>query len=94
MFRGIATCSIGNGTIVKFWSDVWNEHHLQHKFPWLYSYAKNKNISVAQFLLNNNINDQFNLPLSVEAFQEYQELQELIQKIQLNDSSDKWRYIW
>jgi hypothetical protein len=77
MFRGIATYTIGNGTSVMFWSDVWNEHHLQQKFPRLYSYAKNKYISVAQFLLSNNSQEQFHLPLSVEAFQEYQELQQI-----------------
>jgi hypothetical protein len=93
MFRGIATCTVGNGTSVMFWSDVWNEHHLQQKFPRLYSYAKNKNISVAGFLLNNNIQDQFHLPLSVEAFQEYQELQQFIQQIQPNHSNDNWHYI-
>jgi hypothetical protein len=94
MLRGIATYTVGNGTSVMFWSDVWNEHHLQQKFPRLYSYAKNKYISVAQFLLSNNIQKRFHLPISVEAFQEYQELKQLIQQIQLNQSNDNWHYIW
>jgi hypothetical protein len=37
----------------------------------LYSYAKNKQVSVAQFLLNNNISVQFHLPLSDQAYQEF-----------------------
>jgi hypothetical protein len=32
-FRGIATCKVRSGTIVLFWSDVWNEQHLQYKYP-------------------------------------------------------------
>jgi hypothetical protein len=64
---GIAACQVGNGTTVMFWSDVWNDL-LQNRFPRLYSFAKNKQISVAQFLLNNSIQEQFHLPLSVQAF--------------------------
>jgi hypothetical protein len=52
-----------------------------------YSYAKNKNISLAMFILNNRIEDQFHLPLSVQAFQEYQQLQQILQNIQVNNSS-------
>jgi hypothetical protein len=36
-----ATCKVGDGTTVLFWSDVWNDHLLQHSFPRLFSYAKN-----------------------------------------------------
>jgi hypothetical protein len=32
-FRGIAKCTMGNGTMVMFLSDVWNDQLLQHKFP-------------------------------------------------------------
>jgi hypothetical protein len=68
---------------------------LQHKFPRLYSYAKNKNISVAQFLINNRIEDQFHLPLSIQAFQEYQQLQQIIQDLHVPDSGrDSWEYMW
>jgi hypothetical protein len=35
-FKGIANCSIGNGSIVKFWSEVWNGYLLEHKFPRLF----------------------------------------------------------
>jgi hypothetical protein len=53
LFRGIASCKIGDGTTVLFGSDVWNDHLLQQKSPRLFCFAKNKNIYVAQFLLNN-----------------------------------------
>jgi hypothetical protein len=38
-----------------FMMDIWNGHLLQNKFPILFSFGKNKTISVAQFLLNNNM---------------------------------------
>jgi hypothetical protein len=77
-FRGIAKCKVGNETTVLFWEDVWNDHLLQQRFPRLYSFAKNKNIYVAQFLMNNHIDTQFLLPLLDQAFQEYQQMQQLI----------------
>jgi hypothetical protein len=83
LFRGIASCRIGDGSTVLFWVDVWNNHLLHSEFPMLFSFAKNKKISVAQFLLNNNIEQQFHLPLSVQAFQEYRIFSCLYNKFKL-----------
>jgi hypothetical protein len=69
-FRAIAKCNIGNGTTVLIWQDIWNNCILQQAFPRLFSYAKNKSILAANFLTNNNIQDQFHIPLSIQAFQE------------------------
>jgi hypothetical protein len=66
--RGIAMYKVENGTIILFWSNVWNDHLLQNKFPRLFSFAKNKNVSVAQFLLNNSLKEQFHLPLSIPTY--------------------------
>jgi hypothetical protein len=49
-FRNIAQYMVGDGTTVMFWSDLWNGNLFQQKFPRLYSYLRNKNISVATFL--------------------------------------------
>jgi len=49
LFRGIAECKIGDGSTVLFWSDLWNDNILQTKYPRLFFFAKNKNITVAQF---------------------------------------------
>jgi hypothetical protein len=67
-YKVVAKCKVGDGSTVLFWLDVWNDLLLEQKFSRLYSYAKNKNISVAMFILNNRIEDQFHLPLSVHAF--------------------------
>lgn len=61
----------------------------------VYTLAKNKNISVAEFLLNNSIESQFHIPLSAQAHEELIKLQELIQDIQIQEhSKDTWQYIW
>jgi hypothetical protein len=58
-------------------------------------FAKNKTIAIAQFLTSNTLEQQFHLPLSIQAFQEHQDLQELIQQIQIPEQGrDNWSYIW
>jgi len=95
LFRGIANCKIGNGSTVLFWSDLWNDNVMQNNFPRLFTFAKNKKISVLQFLSNNNLESQFHLPLSEQAYQEYQTMQDYIQTIQVQqDTKDSWHYIW
>jgi hypothetical protein len=46
LYRWIAPYKVGDGSTMLFWLDVWNDHLLQDKFPRLFSYAKNKSISV------------------------------------------------
>jgi hypothetical protein len=95
IYRGIAKCTVGDGTTVLFWSDIWNDHLLQDKFPRFFSFAKNKLISVAKFLGTTQMEELFHLPLSNEAWQEYQALQDIIQGIQITEGEkDCWKYIW
>jgi hypothetical protein len=59
-----------------------------------YSFAKNKSISVAVFLQNDNMEQQIFTPLSPQAYQEYLDLQEVIQQTQIITSGkDHWKYI-
>jgi hypothetical protein len=44
VFRGIATCQVGDGTTVLFWSDVWNNHLLQQKIPRLFIHKEQNNL--------------------------------------------------
>jgi hypothetical protein len=79
VYRGIARCTVGDGSTVLFWSDIWNGHLLQDKFPRLSSFAKDKLFSVAMFLSTTQMGKLFHLPLFSEAWQEYQALQAIIQ---------------
>jgi hypothetical protein len=55
---------------------------------------KNRKVSVSEFFLN-NIETQFHLPLSEQAYQEYQALQDYIQTLQVQpNTKDFWHYIW
>jgi hypothetical protein len=85
IYRGISKCTVGDGTAVLFCSDIWNDLLLQDKFPRLFICKKNKSISVAKFLSTTQFSDLFHLPLSNEAWQEYQALQSIIQGIQITE---------
>jgi hypothetical protein len=95
IFRGIASCQVNNGNMVLFWKDDWNNTILQDKFPCLYSYAKEEDISVADICYSNNISEIFHLPLSPEAFSQYQEVQVIIQNLNITQQdNDIWTFKW
>jgi hypothetical protein len=55
---------------------------------------KNKLISVVKFLNTTQMEELFHLPLSEQAWQEYQALQAIIQGIQITEGDkDCWKYI-
>lgn len=96
LYRGIAICTVGNGSTVLFWNDIWNDRLLEQSFPRLYTYAKNKNISVANFINHQDPSKHFHLPLSSQAHQDYLQLLQVIQGAQtLNEGhQDVWLYQW
>lgn len=95
-FSGIANCSVGDGNTVMLWHDIWNNHNLQNQLPRLYSHAKNVKVSVAQYMVNNAIEDNFHLPMTPEAFNELHELNNIITELNQNQDRqrDEWHYIW
>lgn len=86
--------TIGAGNWALFWLDIRNLNIYYLRFPFLYIFAEYKECSVAQFLQNPDIRLQFNLPLSMEAFEEYKQLIEDIKILfPINNCSDVWTYI-
>jgi hypothetical protein len=73
---------------------MWNGRNLQHSFPHLYSYAVNTKITVQAAAETDNFQDQFQTPLSIEAFEEYLKLEIIMQTLQLSGENDRWEYIW
>jgi hypothetical protein len=63
-------------------------------FSSLHSYARNKWISLSKAHASDTLSDLFNLPFSVEAFDELQELESGFSTLTLTSSSDNWTYIW
>jgi hypothetical protein len=95
-YRSITTCKIHNGASILFWKDFWLQGELMcHKFPRLYSYYVNEDVSVAAMIHLENLHEGFFLPLSVEAFQEWQEATQIMNGIQLSEhQTDIRTFVW
>jgi hypothetical protein len=98
LFRGISNCKVGDGKTVLFWHDLWNDNIRRNKFPRLFTFAKNQSISVASFLTQENLTDNFHLPLTEQANTELQQLPDEVQQIRESviepEEKDSWSYIW
>jgi hypothetical protein len=94
-FRGIASATVGPGDTIMLWEDVWNDHFLTAELPRLFSYAKDKQITLAQFMLNPEIHQHFYTPLSQQVDEELCQLNQIIDQTQQNQQGkDTWGYIW
>jgi hypothetical protein len=95
-YRSISLCKIGNGSSVLFWKDFWvNGELMCDKYPRLFSYAQNEDISVASLVLSEDISSCFALPLSVEAFQELQEINQLVEATHIDTTATDQRvFVW
>jgi len=74
--------------------DNWANHILAVQAPELFSFAKNKMISVQKAFNHDDFSDLFQLPLSQAAFLQLHGIQQLIDDRPLSDNNDKWNYIW
>jgi hypothetical protein len=94
-FRGIASAHVGRGDTTLLWQDVWNGHHLKSELPRIYSYARNRKISVALFCSTSDVHQHFHTPISSQAAQELITLYQIVSQAQVNNQGrDKWTYIW
>jgi hypothetical protein len=95
-YRSITRSKIGNGTSVLFWKDFWQEETLLcDRFPRLFSFALDEDISVAALLSMDDITSKFYLPLSIEAFQELQVVQQMASDIPLVPANhDQRSFVW
>jgi hypothetical protein len=93
-FFMMAACTAREGHTLYFWRDTWNAKVLQWKFPQLYSFILNENISLKAFR-DREIQNHFWRPLSLQASPQMTDLQGLLNQIQTNpNKADKWSYIW
>jgi hypothetical protein len=95
-YRSVSRCKIGNGHSVLFWKDFWvNGELLCDKYPRLFSYSLNEDISVANFASTQDAAGIFALPLSVEAYQEFQEVSELMNSTEIvTEQNDTRTFVW
>jgi hypothetical protein len=73
---------------------MWNGQVRKLQYPELYSYAKNKSISLRKAHDTTTLHVLFSLPVSVEAYNQLQELQLEFVAITLTEMNDNWTYIW
>ena len=94
-FRGIAAPWTGNGSTFLLWQYIWNGQMLQSKFPHLFTYATNTNITLATYLNNQDIQANFQLPLSQVAMEEFHSFNDYIHSQMQNlQGNDVWTYSW
>jgi hypothetical protein len=97
LYKTMARCKIGNGKSANFWTDLWDENCMHQKFPHLVSFAKHTDWSVERVIHTEYLEDLFHLPLSQQAFEEFQNLEVVCQNaftVVQEGNSDTWSYIW
>jgi hypothetical protein len=81
-FRGITSAKVGLEDTVLLWENVWNGHSLANELPRLHLYARNKKISLAQFMSNQDTYLNFHTLISSQAEQKLQQQQIIIAQTQ------------
>ena len=95
LFRGIASCTIGDGSIVILWNDHWDGEILSVKFSLLFSFASNPDISIQQIMQVEDLDSIFELPLCPRAYDELLDLNNYLHSFFVDlDSKDLWTFIW
>ena len=56
------------------WKDLWLDEVLTESHPRAFSYTKNEDISVRDFLGSTSLNETFHLPLSMQAYNELRDI--------------------
>jgi hypothetical protein len=83
------------GDSILFWSDKWRGNSLSQEFPRLFSFALDQNISLREMVNLDNIEEHFYLPLSAQAFDEFNQVREIVLSQNLNpEGKDVWKTQW
>jgi hypothetical protein len=90
----MAIVNIQSGDSCLFWDDLWLGLVPKLAFPELYSFAKKPNVTVATAKANQSLIQDFHLPLSTEAYQQFIQLESMLNNFHPSGASDTWTYIW
>jgi hypothetical protein len=90
-YREICTVTRVNGDSILFWSDKWRGNALSQDYPILFSFVLDKSVSLKEMVALENIEDHFYLPLSAQAFDEFNQVKQIILNQHLNPNG---KYIW
>jgi hypothetical protein len=93
-YKSFARVNIQNGTTCLLWFALWEDRVYNQAYPELFSFAKAQHISLSVALSTMPRQTLFHLPLSNEAFGQFQELSNTLDNIQPTHSNDIWSYTW
>jgi hypothetical protein len=93
-FKGLAAPNIGNGRTILFWEDLWNKGIPAQQYPKLFSFACNTKLSIKEAKQKEHLLELFQLPLSMQAYEQYLELNEAWGQITVTNANDTWKLIW
>jgi hypothetical protein len=92
-YKGIAQATLSSRDSILFWANVWNGRVLEITYPELFSFTTNPS-TVKTVTKMSSLQELFQLPLSVKAFDQFCELDKFMQSLQLSHREDTWSYIW
>lgn len=96
-FQGIAMATLGNGSTILLWEDVWNYNLYALKFPALYSFLPMNNCPDIQ-CLGRRLGRRLKFPARLGRRLEFYEYNSMLEDIQcflpMNNCPDAWFYIW
>jgi hypothetical protein len=93
-FKGLAAPTIGDGRTILFWGDMWNKGIPAHQYPELFSFTCISKLTVKKAKQKEHLIDIFQLPLSVQAYEQFLELDETWGQITVTNTKDAWKFIW
>ena len=93
-YKDLATVLIRNGQTCQLWEDNWSDIPAKLKFPEIFSFTKNKIISVSKAKDQIQFSQLFHLPLSDLAHSQMINLANILDSTQLTDECDSWGYVW
>lgn len=67
-FKGMAKACPYSGRSINFWDDLWYKYVPRMRYPELYSFAKDKQATIAKVASSHSVADIFHLPLSNQAY--------------------------
>ena len=97
-YRSISNVVPGKGNTFMFWEDAWDfgglTQPLSSRYPRLYSYVLDRKASASEVYGLQDLLSLFYLPLSEQAYEEFQDLSAKMVLSPLSLDEDKWVYCW
>jgi len=90
----MAVVELKDGASCLFWDDLWCNRVPKIQFPELYSFSRDKNISLMNFVDAVGPESVLRLPISPQAFQQLTSLLEDINNLHFTEEHDIWPFIW